>query len=149
MLSNAYFLAKFRFDTAENEPAKNLQNSRKCIFRKSPRGGCTSGGGGPRGEEERQAHPSPVRPRRHRSPIACRSAIWQNSQGLPKFIENSKFPNFFSIWQNFIQLSAVASPFFCKYVFILQHSLINTTSSTKFELNFENRKLSHHFTDFW
>ena len=23
MLSNAYFLAKFRFDTAENEPAKN------------------------------------------------------------------------------------------------------------------------------
>ena len=26
MLPNAYFLAKFRFDTAENEPAKNLQN---------------------------------------------------------------------------------------------------------------------------
>ena len=25
MLSNAYFLAKFRFDTAENEPAKSLQ----------------------------------------------------------------------------------------------------------------------------
>ena len=24
MLSNAYFLAKFRFDTAEKEPAKNL-----------------------------------------------------------------------------------------------------------------------------
>ena len=26
MLSNAYFLVKFRFDTAENEPAKKLQN---------------------------------------------------------------------------------------------------------------------------
>ena len=26
MLSNAYFLVKFRFDTSENEPAKNLQN---------------------------------------------------------------------------------------------------------------------------
>ena len=26
MLSNAYFIAKFRFDTAENEPAKHLQN---------------------------------------------------------------------------------------------------------------------------
>ena len=26
MLLNAYFLAKFRSDTAENEPAKNLQN---------------------------------------------------------------------------------------------------------------------------
>ena len=25
MLSNAYFLAKFRFDTAENEPAQKLQ----------------------------------------------------------------------------------------------------------------------------
>ena len=29
MLSNAYFLAKFRFDTVENEPAKNLQNFAK------------------------------------------------------------------------------------------------------------------------
>ena len=34
MLPNAYFLAKFRFDTAENEPAKNLQNFEKCIFEK-------------------------------------------------------------------------------------------------------------------
>ena len=34
MLSNAYFLAKFRFDTAENEPAKNLQNFRKMHFQK-------------------------------------------------------------------------------------------------------------------
>ena len=29
MLSNAYFLAKFRFDTAENEPAKILKNFAK------------------------------------------------------------------------------------------------------------------------
>ena len=35
MLSNAYFLAKFRFDTAENEPAKNLQIFEKCIFENS------------------------------------------------------------------------------------------------------------------
>ena len=34
MLSNAYFLAKFRFGTAENEPAKNLQNFRKMHFSK-------------------------------------------------------------------------------------------------------------------
>ena len=34
MLSNAYFLAKFRFDTAENEPAKKLQNFLKMHFRK-------------------------------------------------------------------------------------------------------------------
>ena len=31
MLSNAYFLAKFRIDTAENEPAKNLQNFAKIL----------------------------------------------------------------------------------------------------------------------
>ncbi len=29
MLSNAYFPAKFCFDTAENEPAKNLQKFAK------------------------------------------------------------------------------------------------------------------------
>ena len=32
MLSNAYFLAKFRFDTAENEPAKKFANFRKVHF---------------------------------------------------------------------------------------------------------------------
>ena len=36
MLSNAYFLAKVGFDTAENEPAKNLQNF--AILPKTPRG---------------------------------------------------------------------------------------------------------------
>ena len=39
MLSNAYFLTKFRFDTAENEPAKNLQNFRKMHFRRARAGG--------------------------------------------------------------------------------------------------------------
>ena len=32
MLSNAYFLAKFRFDTAENEAAKNLQKFAKFCY---------------------------------------------------------------------------------------------------------------------
>ena len=35
MLSSAYFLAKFRFDTAENEPAKNLQNFKFANFSQS------------------------------------------------------------------------------------------------------------------
>ena len=34
MLSNAYLLPKFRFDTAENEPAKNLQSFAKFNFAK-------------------------------------------------------------------------------------------------------------------
>ena len=33
MLSNAYFLANVRFDTAENEPAKNQQNVAKNIYK--------------------------------------------------------------------------------------------------------------------
>ena len=36
MLSNAYFLAKFRFDTAENEPAKNLQIFEKISCKNLP-----------------------------------------------------------------------------------------------------------------
>ena len=38
MLSNAYFLAKFRFDTAENEPAKNLQNFVKFLTKRAAPG---------------------------------------------------------------------------------------------------------------
>ena len=37
MLSNAYFLAKFRFDAAENEPAKNLQDFVKFANFASPK----------------------------------------------------------------------------------------------------------------
>ena len=62
MLSNAYFLAKFRFDTAENEPAKNLQNFAKFANFADPstvqprlepelgRASGPSGIGSPRGE---------------------------------------------------------------------------------------------------
>ena len=37
MLSNAHFLAKFRFDTAENEPAKNLQKLLTLLTLGAPR----------------------------------------------------------------------------------------------------------------
>ena len=36
MLSNAYFLAKFRFDTAENEPAKKFQKLSKNFYQGTP-----------------------------------------------------------------------------------------------------------------
>ena len=50
MLSNAYFLAKFRFDTAENEPAKNSQTfckiegraGRVSVVTRSMSGGASS-----------------------------------------------------------------------------------------------------------
>ena len=60
MLLNAYFLAKFRFDTAENEPAKKLQKCCKI---------CAAGG---RGADDAEAAavlrvPRGPRPRRHKS----------------------------------------------------------------------------------
>ena len=49
MLSNAYFLAKFRFDTAENEPAKNLQKFAKFANFADPNPVTLRGGRGRRG----------------------------------------------------------------------------------------------------
>ena len=69
MLSNAYFLAKFRFDTAENKPAKKLQNFAKfapilLTLTPDPRGGAGRDllhpgreGHGDRGAHRREGHP--------------------------------------------------------------------------------------------
>ena len=40
MLSNAYFIAKFRFDTAENEPAKFLKTFCKTFCKNLSRSAC-------------------------------------------------------------------------------------------------------------
>ena len=71
MLSNAYFLAKFRFDTAESEPAKNLQNfaknlqnlqilssnrGRRGAVDPAPAGVAPPAAEVPRGREDRQPH---------------------------------------------------------------------------------------------
>ena len=80
MLSNAYFeyfLAKFRFDTAENEPAKNLQNfakiclnfARACGVAGGARAGRRRGGGRPGGEEPGRAR-RPEALRRVRAELA-------------------------------------------------------------------------------
>ena len=55
MLSNAYFLAKVRFDTAENEPAKNLQilqNLPILLTLTPPNRRKRPGRGAPGGDEE-------------------------------------------------------------------------------------------------
>ena len=63
MLSNAYFLAKFRFDTAENEPAKICKIFEKCIFEKCIFEKCTF-------EKCTLTGLPATRLRRHRSPHA-------------------------------------------------------------------------------
>ena len=80
MLSNAYFLriflAKFRFDTAENEPAKNLQNfvekfdcprrdavARPCLGRRYRAGGAEAAERD--GAADPLSDPGPVRDLRH------------------------------------------------------------------------------------
>ena len=60
MLSKAYFLAKFRFDTAENEPAKNLQKFANFPNFADPNPITPSGGTGagarePRGSDDDEA----------------------------------------------------------------------------------------------
>ena len=44
MLSNAYFVVKFHFDTAENEPAKNLQNFANFAYHAASAGWSLLGG---------------------------------------------------------------------------------------------------------
>ena len=60
MLSNAYFLAKFRFDTAENEPAKNLQNFAKKMLMLIP----APAAAGASAASESVVRPQPLRPPR-------------------------------------------------------------------------------------
>ena len=62
MLSNAYFLAKFRFDTAENEPAKNF--AKFANFAPSQGWRLEEGWGGP----DRARRPEP-RPRLRGLPV--------------------------------------------------------------------------------
>ena len=62
MLSNAYFLAKFRFDTAENEPAKNLQNFRKMHFSKNAFFGNAAGAQAPLAAAHARRRGPPLEP---------------------------------------------------------------------------------------
>ena len=66
MLPSAIFLAKFWFDTAENEPAKNLQKfAKKPMQRSAP--GANRPGRTPRAQQEGPgdaAGRGPGRPRR-------------------------------------------------------------------------------------
>ena len=79
MLPNAYFLAKFRFDTAENEPAKNFQNlkfAKSCKF-----------------ANFHFANPNCL----HRClgyPGGCENAFFENA-----FFENAFFENFANFWR--------------------------------------------------
>ena len=104
MLSNAYFLAKFRFDTAENEPAKNLQNFRKMHFRKmhfrkitsAPRSSATRGRAQASGPCTMSVQLKPM-------------ALAAQASGLASSV---------SISANFRSFSAVSAPIFArKYAF--------------------------------
>ena len=71
MLSNAYFLAKFRFDTSENEPAKNLLK----FCQAGEQGARAAGPGAEPGL--RDPHPAEAEPPLH--PQAARGYGWSNS----------------------------------------------------------------------
>ena len=94
MLSNAYFLAKFRFDTAEHEPAKNLQNFREMHFRKfensasASRPGAHARGAAPSaGDLRRVPEEGRQEQRRHR-PRRVRHGGDVRERRLAKFRQN-------------------------------------------------------------
>ena len=108
MLSNAYFLAKFRFDTAENEPCK------VCLLAAPPASGPSGrtrrGARGvpsppPRGGR-RGAGPLPSFPLRIRWKYTNRGFVGNNEetstdQISPNLIRlRIKFVNFDLLWQN-------------------------------------------------
>ena len=108
MLSNAYFLAKFRFDTAENEPAKNLQNFRKMHFSRRavslpPAGRSTPS----RRPTRRRSRPPPASPGRAGSGDVRERRLAKFRQNVARFRlyrlrflqENMHFAAFFKIYQ--------------------------------------------------
>ena len=115
MLSNAYFLAKFRFDTAENEPAKNLQN-----FATFPNFALSPKVWGPAGAGRGRAGAS-------RPPQTLHSslALTRLGQATRRVVAN------FS--QNFGKMLLVfgcIGPDFCKKIRVLQHFSKSTRFSS-------------------
>ena len=92
MLSNAYFLAKFRFDTGENEPAKNLQNFANL----RPRGAARQGGAYPRLERPGgDRRPAPGR-RRARGGLGEASLAFRSRRKARTYVcPNSKSERIF------------------------------------------------------
>ena len=130
MLSNEYFLAKFRFDTAENAPAKNVQNlqnfARKiakfAIRPLSLRGyrghAAPAGRGTPRGAPARRS-----RGRRRRRAVHWFCQFLANlQQNIARFRlyrlrflqQNMRFTAFFKIYQ-IIKLNVLKFGKICKF----------------------------------
>ena len=86
MLSNAYFLAKFRFDTAENEPAKDLQNFAKFVNFADPN---------PRSAAEAGRRTAPLRMRCRR----LKNAFLKNAFSKNAFSKHVFFENFANFWR--------------------------------------------------
>ena len=118
MLSNAYFLAKFRFDTAENEPAKNCKNL--LIFCDARRNGSRRPSPDARAARPSARHGNPLHAEAsgeavtHRGDAEGASNVPRSCQFLAKFRqnvarfrlyrhrvlqENTRFTAFFKIFQ--------------------------------------------------
>ena len=107
MLSNAYFLAKFRFDTAENEPAKNLQNFTNFPDFANPNpqplhvGGEGRRGGGRAARRGGEGRFSGARdPLHRRGALQFRQNVARFRLYRHRFLqENTRFAAFFKIYQ--------------------------------------------------
>ena len=109
MLSNAYFLAKFRFDTAENEPAKNLQNCVKICVKGRQRELPSAVGRGPLFSQSRlgiSARTETCSRGMTPSAIVCQSSVANKDfselelRTSPNFTELERNPNFTELERN-------------------------------------------------
>ena len=92
-------LAKFRFDTAENEPAKNLQNFRKMHFSKMRQGAAGVHGAGLRVQRGRGGRAGGRRRRGQRASVGKISAKCCSFSAVSALIFARKYA-FCSIFQN-------------------------------------------------
>ena len=120
MLPNAYFLAKFRFDIAENEPAKNLQNFAKKANFNDPIPLFRAGGEDENGRGRPQGAGGGARV--HRAGPAA---------GLPTV--RGRKPKRSTMRQNFGKMLLVFGCIgsdFCKKICVLQHFSKSTRFSS-------------------
>ena len=106
MLQNAYFLAKFGFDTAENRPEKNCRIIWKKLQKENRRAHCWTGSGGAKAGSGGAKAGSGAAKASGESGANC----WRVAMPPRREVNNSLIiVNFFHKIQNFWQISDLFS----------------------------------------
>ena len=113
MLSNAYCVAKLRFDTAENEPARSLQILQKKLLTLLMRA-CGGAAAGRERERRRRLRGGPRRARGPADPPTTRRVV----------------ANFWQIFGKMLLVFGCIGTDFCKQIRVFQHFSKSTILSS-------------------